>query len=122
MNYNIDLCKICNERIDMKMSSNDMCKRCATDQSQIKHFSTENNMNPGIIPKELSNLSILEQLICRISPCINVHLLKHGGIGSSGHCVTFPQYINQPAQKFPRLPIEISIIRVRKQGKNDTSK
>ena len=54
MNYNIDLCKICNERIDMKMSSNDTCKRCATDQSQIKHFSTENNMNP----KELSNLSI----------------------------------------------------------------
>ena len=92
MNYNIDLCKICNvRRIDMKMSSNDLCKRCATDKSQIKQFSTENNMNPGILPKELSNLSILEQqLICRISPCINIHLLKHGGIGSSGHCVTFP--------------------------------
>ena len=42
--------------------------------------------------------------------------------GSSGHCVTFPQHINQPAQIFPRLPIEISIIIVRKQGKNDTSK
>ena len=124
MNYNIDFCKICNERrIDMKMSIDDICKRCATDKSQIKQFSTENNMNPGILPKELSNLSILEQqLICRISPCINVHLLKHGGIGSSGHCVTFPQDINQPAQIFPRLPKEISIIRVRKQGKNDTSK
>ena len=123
MNYNIDFCKICNERrIDMKMSIDDICKRCATDKSQIKQFSTENNMNPGILPKELSNLSILEQLICRISPCINVHLLKHGVIGSSGHCVTFPQDINQPAQIFPRLPKEISIIRVGKQGKNDTSK
>ena len=115
MNYNIDFCKICNERrIAMKMSIYDIRKRCATDKSQIKQFSTENNMNPGILPKELSNLSFLEQLICRISPCINVHLLKHGGIAFSGHCVTFPQDINQPAQIFPRLPKEISITRVRK--------
>ena len=49
-----------------------------------------------------------------VSPCINVHLLKHGGIASSGHCVTFSQDINQPAQIFPRLPKEISITRVRK--------
>ena len=110
MNYNIDFCKICNKRrIAMKMSIYDIRKRCATDKSQIKQFSTENNMNPGILPKELSNLSFLEQLICRISPCINVHLFAF-----SGHCVTFQQDINQPAQIFPRLPKEISITRVRK--------
>ena len=49
-------------------------------------------------------------------------MLKHGGIASSGHCVTFPQEINEPAQIFLRLPEEIKIIKVRKQGKNDTSK
>lgn len=63
-----------------------------------------------------------QQLICRIAPCINVHLLKHGGIGSSGHCVTFPQKVNEPAQIFPRLPSEIHILKVCKQGKNETSK
>lgn len=47
-------------------------------------------------------------------------MLNHGGIASSGHCVTFPQEINEPANIFPRLPQEIQIIKVKKQGKNDT--
>jgi hypothetical protein len=83
-------------------------------------FSTENNMNPGKLPDELNDLSIVEQqLICRIAPCINVHLLKHGGIASSSHCVTFPQEVNEPAQIFPRLPSEMHILKVCKQGKNE---
>lgn len=86
-------------------------------------FSSENNMSPGKVPNEFSDLSIVEQqLFCRIAPCINVHLIKHGGIGSSGHCVTFPQEVNEPAQISPRLPSEIHILKVCKQGKNDTSK
>ena len=80
-------------------------------------------MNPGKVPPELTNLSMIEeQLICRISPCINVHMLKHGGVGSSGHCVTFPQEVNEPSQIFPRLPSEINVIKVRRQGRNDTTK
>lgn len=86
-------------------------------------FSAENNMDPGEVPLELSNLTVIEQqLICRIAPCINVHMLNHGGIASSGHCVTFPQEINEPATIFPRLPHEINIIKVKKQGKNHSSK
>lgn len=63
-----------------------------------------------------------QKLIARISPSINMHMLKHGGIASSGHCITFPQNINEPAQIFPRFPKEIQLIRVGKQGKNDTCK
>lgn len=80
-------------------------------------------MNPGKVPNELSDLSIVEkQIICHYAtaPCINVLLLKHGGIGSSGHCVTFPQEVNEPAQIFLRLPSEIHILNVYKQGKNET--
>jgi hypothetical protein len=74
-------------------------------------------MDPQSVPPELSDLSIIEQqLICRISPCINIHMLKHGGIASAGHCVTFPQEVNEPAKIFPRLPSEINIVRVRKLG------
>ena len=62
------------------------------------------------------------RFICRISPCMNVHMLKHGGIASSGHCFTFRQEVNEPAQIFPRLPNEINFIRVRKIGKKETSK
>jgi hypothetical protein len=49
-------------------------------------------------------------------------LLNHGGIGSSGHCVTFSQEVNEPLNIFPRLPKEIEVLKVRKQGQNDTSK
>jgi hypothetical protein len=49
-------------------------------------------------------------------------LLNHGGIASSGYCVTFPQEVNEPAKLFPRLPKEIEVPKVKKQGQNDTLK
>ena len=126
MSYIFNTCKICHEkRLLMKMSPKDntICHRCFSDKHQIKLFSEENFMDPGPVPEELQNLSITEQqLICRISPAINVHLLKHGGIAAKGHCVTFPQEINEPAKNFPRLPPEVNLVRVRKQGSNDTTK
>ena len=82
-------------------------------------FSAENCINPQALPQVLKNLSITEQqLIARISPCINIYMLKYGGISSSGHCVTFPLDVNEPAQIFPRLPSEVSIIKVRREGAN----
>ena len=106
----------------MKIHGN-TCARCFKDRSEVKMFSSENNMNPVTMPEELINLSVIEeQLICRISPCINVHMLQHGGKQSSGHCGTYPQDVNEPAQIFPRLSPEIQTIKVRIQGRNDTSK
>ncbi|VDI45637.1 Hypothetical predicted protein [Mytilus galloprovincialis] len=105
------------------MSKDNECKHCHLDKSPIKFFSAEKNMDPKHIPSELADLTIVEQqLICRISPCINIQMLGHWGIASGGHCVTFPQEVNEPAKIFPRLPEEINVIRVRKQGKNGTSK
>jgi hypothetical protein len=45
-----------------------------------------------------------------------------GGIASSGYCVTFPQEVNEPVKLFPRLPKEIEVPKVKKQGQNDTLK
>ena len=122
MSYSFKFCKICKERrLEMKMSHTDICTRCHKDKHNVKMFSSSNNMDPGKLPMELQDLTIIEQqLISRLSPCINVHMLSHGGIASSGHCVTFPQEINEPAKIFPRLPQEIQIIKVKKQGKNET--
>jgi hypothetical protein len=103
--------------------SNEVCKHCSTDKNIIHLYSEDNNMNPKLSPPEMSDLIVIEQqLISRISPCINVHLLNHGGIASSGHCVTFPQEVNEPAKLFPRLLKEIEVPKVTKQGQNDTSK
>jgi hypothetical protein len=49
-------------------------------------------------------------------------MLKHGGLAANGHCVAFPQEVSEPGKMFPILPSEVNIIRVRKQGENDTSK
>jgi hypothetical protein len=76
-------------------------------------------MDPGNVPAELSHLSLVEQqLISRISPLMYIHMLKHGGIAANGHCVTFPQNINEPCQILPKLPTDIQIICVRKTGNN----
>jgi hypothetical protein len=80
-------------------------ERCSIDKNIIKLYSEDNNMDPKPSPPEISDLTVIErQLISRIEPCIYVHLLNHGGIGSSGHCVTFPQEVNEPAKIVPRFP------------------
>ena len=63
-----------------------------------------------------------QMLIARLAPTVHVHLLKHGGIASKGHCIAFPQAVQEPATILPRLPAEVDIIRVRRQGKDDTHK
>jgi hypothetical protein len=88
--------------------SNEICKRYSIDKNIIKLISEDNNIDPKPSPPEMSDLTVIEQqLISIISPCINVHLLNHGGIGSNGHCVTFPQEVNEPTHFCPRLPKEI---------------
>ena len=119
-----NFCSVCKERrLNMNMANEKVCKRCYSDKNTVKMFSFENNMDPGPIPDQLKDLSLTEQqLISRIAPAIHVHMLKHGGIASSGHCVTFPQDVNEPAQILPKLPHEINIIKLRKTGRNNTNK
>ena len=99
------------------------CTRCRRDKKVPKVWSGENNMDPMAVPEILSNMSDAEQmLIARLAPTVHVHLLKHGGIASKGHCIAFPQAVQEAATILPRLPAEVNIIRVRRQGKDDTHK
>ena len=63
-----------------------------------------------------------QMLIARLPPTVHVHMLKQGGIASRGHCIAFPQAMQEPATILPRLPGEVDIIRVRRQGKDDSHK
>ena len=100
-----------------------MWNRCRRDKKVPKVWSGENNMDPMAVPEILSNMSDAEQmLIARLAPTVHVHLLKHGGIAWKGHCIAFPQAMQEPATIPPRLPTEMDIIRVRGQGKDDTHK
>ena len=80
-------------------------------------------MDPCQVPEDLSEMSNAEKmLIARLAPTLHVHILKHGGIASKGHCIAFPQAVQEPATILPRLPGELDIIRVRRQAKDDMHK
>ena len=123
MTYKFSCCEVCKERRLERKATGNTCTRCRRDKKVPKVWSDENNMDPPSVPEELSGMSDAEQmLIARLAPTVHVHMLKHGGIASRGHCIAFPQAVQEPATILPRLPAEVDIIRVRRQGKNDTHK
>ena len=123
MTYAFFFCEACKERQLECKGTRNMCTRCRRDKKVPKVWSGENNMDPMAVPEILSNMSDAEQmLIPRLEPTVHVHLLKHGGIASKGHCIAFPQAVQEPATILPRLPAEVDIIRVKRQGKDDTHK
>ena len=123
MTYIFSCCEVCKERrLECKGTGN-TCTRCRRDKKIPKVWSDENNMDPLSVPEELSGMSDAEHmLIARLAPTVHVHMLRHGGIASRGHCIAFPQAVQEPATILPRLPAEVDIIRVRRQGKDDTHK
>ena len=122
MTYMFSCCEVCNERKLEGKGTRNMCARCRRDKVP-KVWSEENNMDPMSVPEELSEMSDAEQmLIARLAPTVHVHMLKHGGIASWGHCIAFPQAVQEPATIPTRLPAEVDIICVRRQGKDDTHK
>ena len=123
MTYVFFFCEVCKERRLECKGTRNIFIRCRRDKKVPKVWSGENNMDPMDVPDILSDMSDAEQmLIARLAPTVHVHLLKHGGIASKGHCIAFPQAVQEPATILPRLPAEVDIIRVRRQGKDDTHK
>ena len=123
MTYRFSYCDVCKERRLEGKGTGNMCTRCRRDKKVPRVWSGENNMDPLPLPVELSGMSDAEQmLIARLAPTVHVHMLRHGGIASKGHCIAFPQAVQEPATILPRLPAEVDIIRVRRQGKDDTHK
>lgn len=123
MMYKFSCCEVCNERRLAGKGTRNMSTRCRRDENAPKVWSGENNMDPMPVPEDLSEMSDAKQmLIARLAPTVHVHMLKHGGIAFRGHCIAFPQAVQEPATILPRLPAEVDTIRVRRQGKDDTHK
>ena len=102
MTYAFSFCEVCKERRLECKGTRNMCTRCRRDKKVPKVWSGENNMDPMAVPEILSDMSDAEQmLIARLAPTVHVHLLKHGGIASKGHCIAFPQAVQEPATILP---------------------
>jgi len=80
----VGFCCSCKERWpNMQIiQKSQMCRRCHYEKG-LKLFSAENNMDPGILPQELQDLTYVEQmLIAQIHPIVSCHILKGGEIST----------------------------------------
>ena len=59
-------------------------------------------------------------LISAVMPIMSVYRLPQGQYGYSGHVINLPQDVASFAQSLPRLPSELDVIVVRKEGANQT--
>ena len=59
-------------------------------------------------------------LISAVMPFMSVYHLPHGQYGYRGHVINMPQDVTQFASSLPRLPSELDVIFVRKEGSNDS--
>ena len=55
-------------------------------------------------------------LISAVLPIMSLYRLPHGQYGYSGHVINLPQDVASFASSLPRLPSELDIIVVRKEG------
>ena len=65
---------------------------------------------------------IEEMLIARVFPVMSVYTKPGGQRAYRGHCINFPQEVQQPFYTLPRQPKELPVIIVTVDGKNDMSK
>ena len=59
---------------------------------------------------------VQEMLISAVLPIMSLYKLPHGQYAYSGHVINLPQYVAAFANSLPRLPSELDVIIVRKEG------
>lgn len=68
----------------------------------------------------LKGLSEVEQmLISPVLPLMSIYRLPHGQYGYSGHVINLPQEIPSFVNSLPRLPSDLDIVIIRKEGSNN---
>ena len=71
----------------------------------------------------LQGLTQVEEMLISpvlVLPIMSLYRLPHGQYGYSGHVINLPQDITPFATSLPRLPSELDIIVVRKEGSNQS--
>jgi hypothetical protein len=120
-NVQFNTCTMCHQtKLNFPINEKKMCKRCIKDPIKFGH---ENRALPTWIdkfgkiqykmPRVLKNLSIAEKLLIqKVSPIVPVIHIRNGSLGSRGHCVSFFQDIENICTIFPRLPSQVTIVKV----------
>ena len=122
-------CDICHQGRLNLTTKNGICCRCESQKGRYI-FCHENKTLPTwmkhnsimyTVPPELQSLTLVEKLLIqKASPLIPVIHIKNGAVGSRGHVVSFFQDISGICNDLPRLPSQVSIIKVIRSGTTAT--
>lgn len=81
------------------------CVKCVKSATK---FTAINNMDPGVVPDELKNLTYIEEmLIAMIHPVVSIYRLKGGQYGHTGNVINFRQKIEDYITKLPLHPKDL---------------
>jgi len=101
-------CTICQEKYLFRDGLNH--RKVHRSSKSCWQFS-EANMDPGVVPDELKDLSFVEeQLIARIHPVLSVYKLKGCQYGYKGNVINFSQDVNTFAKELPHRISDLSNI------------
>jgi hypothetical protein len=123
-------CIICQQRRLNLTLNNGKCCRCENQKGRYT-FCHENKTLPTwinnrntvmyTIPRELQNLTIAEKLLIqRVSPLVPVIHVKNGSLGIRGHVVSFFQDISGICNELPKIPADVSLVKVIRSGTTAT--
>ena len=65
-------------------------------------------------------IQVEEMLISAVMPIMSLYKLPHGQYGYTGHVVNLPQDVASFAYNLPRLPSDLDVLVVRREGANHT--
>lgn len=117
----METCQRCQERGFSMGLKDGICHRCyLRDIDNRKRpvtpflMSAENNMDPGVVPSHLPELSQVEEMvIARAHVQMLVKRVRGHQYHYTGHCVTFTQNIVRTINVLPNLPSELDIVLLR---------
>ena len=96
-------CNVCQEAWTNKNINIDekfhVCTHCKIDYETPKKISAENNMDPGLVPPELSDLTQCEEmLIVRAFPVMQVYVRKgYDTVSYKRHVLPLPRNVQNVA-------------------------
>ncbi|RKK07529.1 hypothetical protein BFJ65_g17734 [Fusarium oxysporum f. sp. cepae] len=118
-NDRIEHCARCQETwFDMGLKEG-ICKRCIAKDKNKKEddpwfFSAENQLDFGLIPAFLPQLTIVEEmLIARVHVFMNVMQVRGQQYKYRGHIVHFLRDVGKVYRQLPLLPAELDVILLR---------
>jgi ATP-dependent DNA helicase PIF1 len=117
----METCQRCQERgfsMDLKEG---VCHRCFLRDTDNRRqpvtpflMSADNNMDPGIVPSHLPELTQVEEMvIARAHVQMLVKRVRGHQYHYTGHCVSFMQNIVRTVDVLPNLPSELDIVLLR---------